>query len=384
MTAYLDNSATTRPSAAVAEAVRKAMESGWYNPSALYRPAMETQKRVDEVRELCLKAAGAAGQRVVFTSGGTEADNLALLGHLRTRRPGGKVLISSVEHPAVSACAEEIRRMGFRPEEIPARKDGRVDTEQLEDMLDGDTVLISVMQVNNETGAAEPLQEIAALRDRKAPDAAIHVDGVQGFLRGRTEFNRLGIQSYALSAHKIHGLKGTGALIVRKDHPLRSIVWGGGQEGNIRSGTENTYGIIALGEAVRTWDPAACDRMRKLKERLRGKLLDAIPQARVNGPAADDPGFSAPHILNISLPPVRSQTMLFALEGDEIFVSAGSACASRKQKISPVLRAMGVTTEQADCALRFSLSAETTEEEIDFAADRTAFQWGLLKKYTRR
>jgi len=384
MTAYLDNSATTRPSAAVAEAVRKAMESGWYNPSALYRPAMETQKKVDEVRNICLKAAGAAGQRVVFTSGGTEADNLALLGYLRTRRTGGKVLISSVEHPAVSACAEEIRRMGFHPEEIPARKDGRIDTERLEDMLDGDTVLISVMQVNNETGAAEPLQEIAGLRDRKAPDAAIHVDGVQGFLRCATEFNRLRIQSYALSAHKIHGLKGTGALIVRKDHPLHSIVWGGGQEGNLRSGTENTCGIIALGEAARTWDPAACDRMRKLKERLAAKLLDAIPQAKVNGPAADDPALSAPHILNISLPPVRSQTMLFALEGDGIYVSAGSACASRKQKISPVLRAMGVTTEQADCALRFSLCAETTEEEIDYAAERTAFHWETLKKYTRR
>ena len=153
MNVYLDNSATTKPSAAVAAAALQRMESGWYNPSALYKPALEIQKQIDRTREICLKAAGAAGQRVVFTSGGTEADNLALLGYLKTRRAPGKVLISSVEHPAVSACAEEIRHMGFETESIPAGKDGTVDLAALEAMLDERTVLISVMQVNNETGA---------------------------------------------------------------------------------------------------------------------------------------------------------------------------------------------------------------------------------------
>ena len=361
MNAYLDNSATTRPSAAAAAAVRELMESGWYNPSALYKPALEIQKRIEKVRETCLQAAGAAGQQAVFTSGGTEADNLALLGHLRTRRAPGKVLISSVEHPAVSACAEEIRRMGFEVEAIPAGRDGRIDPAAFERMLDEKTVLVSVMQVNNETGACEPLAEIAALRDRKAPGAAIHVDGVQGFLRTELGFNRLGIQSYALSGHKIHGLKGTGALILRKGHPVRPLQYGGGQEGNLRSGTENTFGILALGEAVSAWDPEANTRMR-----------------------AESPETCAPHILNVAMPPVRSQTMLFALEGDGIYVSAGSACASRKQKVSPVLRAMGVSTELADCSLRFSLCPETTEEEIDYAAERAAFHWETLRKYTRR
>ena len=383
MNAYLDNSATTRPSAAVAAAVRDLLESGWYNPSALYKPALEIQKRMDGVRETCLKAAGAAGQRMIFTSGGTEADNLALLGHLKSRRNPGKVLISSVEHPAVSACAEEIRRMGHEVEEIPAGRNGSVDLEKLSEMMDESTVLISVMQVNNETGAAEPLGEIARLRDRKAPGAAIHVDGVQGFLRMELDFNRLGIQSYAFSGHKIHGLKGTGALIVRKDHAIRPVQYGGGQEGNLRSGTENTFGIIALGEAVRTWDPEANERMRGLKNRLRSELLAGIPDARINGPE-EDPAACAPHILNMALMPVRSQTMLFALEGDGVYVSAGSACASRKQKISPVLRAMGVSTEQADCSLRFSLCPETTREEIDYAAECTIKHWEMLKRYTRR
>ena len=383
MNVYLDNSATTRPSAAVVAAAGELMESGWYNPSALYKPALEIEKRIDRTRETCLQAAGAPGQRIVFTSGGTEADNLALLGHLRTRRAPGKVLFSSVEHPAVSACAEEIRHMGFGTETIPAGKDGRINLAALEELLDEKTILISVMQVNNETGAAEPLAEIAKLRDRKAPGAAIHVDGVQGFLRMDLGFNRLGIQSYALSGHKIHGLKGTGALILRKDHPIRPIQFGGGQEVNLRSGTENTFGILSLGEAVISWDPEANVRMRKLKNRLRAGIIERIPTAEVNGPG-EDPETSAPHILNMALPPVRSQTMLFALEGDGIYVSAGSACASRKQKISPVLKAMGVSTEQADCSLRFSLCPMTTEEEIDYAAERAGTHWEMLRKFTRR
>ena len=383
MNAYLDNSATTKPSAAVAAVVSEMLQSGWYNPSALYKPALEIQKRIDGVREICLKAAGAAGQTIIFTSGGTEADNLALLGHLKSRRKPGRVLISSVEHPAVSACADEIRKMGHTVEEIPAGKTGSVDLEKLEEMLDEDVLLISVMQVNNETGAVEPLEEIVKLRNRKAPGAAIHVDGVQGFLRVPMDFNRLGIQSYAFSGHKIHGMKGTGALIVRKDHPIRPVQFGGGQEGNLRSGTENTFGIIALGEAVRTWDPEANARMRELKNRLRTQLLEKIPEAKVNGPE-ENAETCAPHILNVALMPVRSQTMLFALEGDGIYVSAGSACASRKQKISPVLKAMGVSTEQADCSLRFSLCPMTTEEEIDYVIVRVAFHWVALKKFTRR
>ena len=383
MNAYLDNSATTRPSDAVAAAVRELMEGGWYNPSALYKPALDIQKKLDGARETILKAVGAEGNRVIFTSGGTEADNLALLGHLRACRKPGKVLISSVEHPAISACAEEIRRMGHQVGEIPAGKSGVIDLAALEQMLDEDVLLITVMQVNNETGAAEPLAEIARLRDAHAPGAAIHVDGVQGFLRMELGFNRLGIQSYALSAHKIHGLKGTGALIVKTGHTIRPILYGGGQEGNIRSGTENTFGILTLGEAVRTWDPAANARMREKKNRLREELLRRIPEARINGPE-ENPSLCAPHILNVALMPVRSQTMLFALEGDGVYVSAGSACASRKQKISPVLKAMGVSTEQADCSLRFSLCPFTTDEEIDYAIERTVKHWETLKKYTRR
>ncbi len=381
MIAYLDNSATTRPGERVRALMSELAESGWYNPSALYKPSMEIQKRMEETRKTCLRAAGAEGCRLVFTSGGTESDNLALLGYLRTRRIPGDVLISSVEHPAVSACAEEIRQMGFRVTEIPAHADGRVDLQKLEEMMSAETALIALMQVNNETGAVEPLEEVAALRDRICPKAAIHVDGVQGFLRVPIRFRTLGIQSYALSAHKIHGLKGTGALILAENHPVKPLVFGGGQEGNLRSGTENTLGILALGAAVETWKQEDAGRIRALKIRLWRGLKERIPEAQVNGP---DPEEGAPHILNVALEPVRSQTMLFALEGDGVYVSAGSACASRKQKISPVLKAMGVKPARADCSLRFSLSRETTEDEVDYAAARAAVHYSLLKKYTRR
>ena len=381
MGAYLDNSATTRPGETVAAAVRKLLESGWYNPSALYRPALEIQKKMDAVRNICLSAAGAEGYRIIFTSGGTESDNLALIGAVKARHKPGDVLISSVEHPAVSACCDELRRMGCRVTEIPARKDGTADLEKLAGMMGPDTILISVMQVNNETGSVEPLEEIAALRNRLCPEAAIHVDGVQGFLRVPIRIRTLGIQSYAFSAHKIHGLKGTGALILAPGYNVKPLLYGGGQEGNIRSGTENTFGILALGEAVRNWESGDAEKIRSLKVHLWQALKEKIPEASLNGPGADA---GAPHILNVALEPVRSQTMLFALEGDGVYVSAGSACASRKQKISPVLKAMGVNPSRADCSLRFSLSRENTEEEIRYAAERTAYHYQKLKKYTRR
>ena len=351
-TIYLDNSATTKPSAAVIAAMTDALENGWYNPSALYRPAMDAEKAVENAREICLKAAGAANQRMVFTSGGTEADNIAILGHLRTKHKPGRVLMLSVEHPAVLNCAQEAEHMGHKVVPIPVDRRGVVDLPALEGLLGEDVHLITLMQVNNEVGAVQPIAEVAALRDRFAPNAAIHVDGVQGFLRVPLNFNALKIQSYAFSGHKIHASKGIGGLIFRKDHKLSPIVFGGGQEDNLRSGTENVPGIIGLGEAVRTYPQGAAEKMMALKTRLLTDLQEAIPAAKRNGPALDDP-LCAPHILSVSLSPVRSQTMLFALEGDGIYVSAGSACAAHKQKVSGVLTAMGLSPAEADCTLRF-------------------------------
>lgn len=380
---YLDNSATTQPSEPVIQAVEHAMRESWFNPSALYKPSMETQKEVEAVRRTVLHAAGADNDSLVFTSCGTEADNLAVLGHLKTRRSSGRVLIFAGEHPAVSACTQAIERLGYTVETIAAGPDGCADLEQLEKQLDSTVAMIVIMQVNNESGAIQPLQEICAMRDRLAPSATIHVDGVQGFLRVPIQFHRLGIQSYALSGHKIHALKGIGALIFRKDHKIASIGYGGGQENGLRSGTENTVGILSLGAAVEHYPAHGAEWMMERKRQLWTGISNAIPEAKLNGPQLDSPA-CCPHILNVSLMPVRSQTMLFALEGDGIFVSAGSACASHKQKISPVLSSMGLSTQQADCALRFSLSPQTSEEDIDFTIERVRVHYQMLKAYTRR
>lgn len=383
MEVYLDNSATTKPGRSVLAVMQDALVSHWHNPSALYRPSMEAEKLVTAAREVCLKAVNAQGHRLIFTSGGTEADNIAILGHLRTLHGGGRVLLSSVEHPAILACAQEISRLGFQVEEIAVDRRGVIDLEKLEAQLKDDVRMICVMQVNNESGAVMPLKEIITLRDRLCPACAIHVDGVQGYLRVPLDLRTMKIQSYAFSGHKIHACKGVGGLIVRKDHKISPIVYGGGQEDGYRSGTENTPGILAMSEAVRSYPADGAERMMEMKRQLWQLISDKIPGAILNGPALDDPA-CAPHILNVSLMPVRSQTMLFALEGQGIYVSAGSACSSKKQKVSGVLTAMGMSTQQADCALRFSFCPDNTPEEMVYVAEAIEKQYALLSRYVRR
>ena len=380
---YLDNSATTRPSDAVVSAMLRVLTENWHNPSALYQPAMQAEKLMSAARGNCLKAAGASGHTLVFTAGGTEADNLAILGYLRTVKKAGRVLLFSVEHPAVLNCAQEITRMGHKVETIPVDKQGVCDLDKLEAMLGEDVHLITLMQVNNEVGAVQPIEAVCKLRDKLAPKAAIHVDGVQGFLRVPFHFGKSGVQSYAFSGHKIHGSKGVGGLILRKGHRVAPIVFGGGQEGDIRSGTENVPGIVGLGEAVRSYPAESTAHMMALKQRLWQGLQEAVPGVKLNGPALEDPA-CAPHILNVTLAPVRSQTMLFALEGDGICVSAGSACGAHKQKVSSVLTAMGLSTAEADCALRFSFCPDNTEEDIDYTISTIKKHYDMLKAFVRR
>ena len=380
---YLDNSATTRPSDAVVSAMLGVLTEKWHNPSALYQPAMQAEKLMTSARETCLKAAGAAGHTLVFTAGGTEADNIAILGYLRTVKKPGRVLLFSVEHPAVLNCAQEIERMGHKVQHIPVDKRGVCDLEKLEAMLGEDVLLITLMQVNNEVGAVQPIEAVCKLRDQHCPKAAIHVDGVQGFLRVPFHFGKSGVQSYAFSGHKIHASKGVGGLILRKGHRVAPIVFGGGQEGDIRSGTENVPGIVGLGEAVRTYPAEGCAHMMALKQRLWAGIQEAVPNAKLNGPDMDDPACAC-HILNVTLAPVRSQTMLFALEGDGIYVSAGSACGAHKQKVSSVLTAMGLSTAEADCALRFSLCPDVTEEDIAYTVQTIKKHYDMLKAFVRR
>ena len=380
MIAYLDNSATTRPSEAVVRAMSDCMREGFYNPSALYAPAVAVEKRLNACREAVAETLHADPARVVFTSGGTEADNLAILSLLSDRR-GGRVLLSAGEHPAVKAACEALKPH-FEVLEIPYDAAGLVRMDALEKLLTPDTRLICVMQVNNETGAVMPLQEIAALRDRKCPEALFHVDGVQGFLRLEVNLRAQGIDSYALSGHKIHGPKGIGALVYGPRVKLTPRMLGGGQEKNLRSGTENTPGIAGLMEAVNTYPQA--NNMRAVKLHLYGLLCEVAGEnCYVNGPLPES-DLAAPHILNCSLVPVRSETMIYALEADGVYVAGGSACSSHKQKVSAVLSAMQVPRRVAESALRFSLSPESTIEEAEYAAACIKKHYDLLKRYERR
>ncbi|MBE5777130.1 MAG: cysteine desulfurase [Clostridiales bacterium] len=376
---YLDNSATTRVCSRAAEKMMQCMREDYFNPSALYAPSLHVEKAMKACRQAILQKVHGGDARVIFTSGGTEADNLAILGGLASCRDGGRVLYSAGEHPAVREACLNVK--GLEAQEIPYDREGRVRLDVLEDMLDADVRMICVMQVNNETGAVQPLEEISRLRDRKCADALLHVDGVQGFLRVPFDMRALKVDSYALSGHKIHAPKGVGALVAGSRLRLTPRMVGGGQENNLRSGTENTPGILALGEAIAAY-PGNGD-MRRVKCYLYEKLMELVPDARVNGP---DPAsdLSAPHILNISLPPVRSETMLHALEGMGIYVGIGSACSSHKQKVSHTLRTMHVEQKYAESALRFSFCPDNTREEMDTVLQAFEKNYALLSRYQRR
>ena len=375
---YLDNSATTRVCAQAAQAAEKCMRESFFNPSALYAPSLQVARAMKACRQAVASVVHGEGCRVIFTSGGTEADNLAILGGLQNVRGGGRILISAGEHPAVREAALGVK--GLDTEEIPLSRDGRVDLTRLAGMLDGTVRMICVMQVNNETGAVQPIREIGALRNQMCPDALLHVDGVQGFLRVPFDM-RWGADSYALSGHKIHAPKGVGALVAGPRLRLTPRMLGGGQEESLRSGTENTPGIMALHAAIEAYPRE--NAMAEVKAALARLLCEAVPEAKINGPAIGD-GNGAPHILNISLPPVRSETMLHALEGEEIYVGVGSACSSHKQKVSRTLRAMGVPPRYAESALRFSLCPENTLEEMERVAQAAARHYRVLSKFQRR
>ena len=377
--AYLDNSATTRPCQAAVDAMVRCMNDGFYNPSSVYRPAVDAFRAVRDARETLLGAVHAGSTcNLIFTSGGTEANNLAILGSAATLRDRRVVAVTAVEHPSVREAYEKLRAEGFDVRVIGVNERGELDWTALECALDDGAALVSCMQVNNETGA---LLDCERLYRTVAGRARIHVDGVQGFLRDEIDF-RL-IDMYTLSGHKIHAPKGVGALVVRKNLRLKSTHVGGGQEEMYRSGTENTPGIAGLSEAI--------DEMRKRtdrhetlmsrKLRLVEKMREVVPGLLINGPKPED---GAAHIVNFSFPGVRGEVMLHALEEAGVYASTGSACSSKKRHVSAVLTAMGIPADRAEWALRFSLCPYTTEEEIDCAAKVAGEKYEILKKFQRR
>ena len=381
---YLDNSATTRPFDGVIDLMASSMREAYFNPSAAYKPAVDEDRKMRDVRRLIASQLGAREDEVYFTAGGTESDNLALLGYAQILHKPSNFLVSAIEHPAVSDTIRRVESLGHEVRVMPIDSRGLVDLDAAQALMDEHTALVSCMQVSNETGAVQPVEALSRLARIKNPDVRVHVDGVQGFMRVPMHMGRMGVDLYALSGHKIHGPKGVGALVVKKGVRLVPQTTGGGQEKNLRSGTYNTPAILGLGAAVQEMAARGEDvaRMRTLKARL-WALLSELDGVRVNGPAPDEED-SACHILSVSFEGVRGEVMRNALEGAGILVSTGSACASHKQKVSATLKAMGLTAEQADGTVRISLGLNNTMEEMEETAAQMKKIYLMLRQYRRR
>ena len=374
---YLDNSSTTKPCEEAIGQIALALQNTWGNPSSLHLLGIEAENAVTIARESAAALLGARADEIVFTGSGTEANNTALLTLLTSKKRGGRVIVTAIEHPSVLETAKRLENEGFEVIRLSPKKDGSVSLDTLEKALTENTVLVSMMAVNNETGAVLPIGEAAALVKRKAPRALFHCDAVQAFGKLPLSVRQMPVDLLSASAHKIHGPKGVGLLYVRKGTPLHPLLTGGGQERGLRSGTESVplimgfYGAMdALGDISKRltlqkdlWDYA--------KERL-----TSIPAVTVNSP--ED---ALPYILNISVKGYRSETLLHFLESRNIYVSSGSACA--KGAGSHVLTAMGLDKALVDSALRLSFCRDNTKEDVDRLCEALSAAVDTIRKVQR-
>lgn len=383
MEVYLDNSATTACYPEVGELVYKVMCRDYGNPSSMHKKGVEAEHYIRGAKERLSKILKVKEKEIVFTSGGTESDNLALRGCARAnRRSGNHLITTGIEHPAILNTMRHLEEEGFRVTYLPVDAAGRVKLEALKEALCDETILVSVMYVNNEVGSVQPVAEAAKIVKGYNSQILFHTDAVQGFGKYNIYPKRLGIDMLSASGHKIHGPKGTGFLYLDEKVKILPIVFGGEQQKNIRSGTENVPGIAGLGLAAemiyRDLDVKVA-LMRDLKAHfLEG--VSKIEHTTVHGLTDEN---SAPHIISVGIAGIRSEVLLHALEEKGIYVSSGSACASNHPAVSGVLKGIGASKEYLDATLRFSMSEFTTKEEIDYTLETLYDCVPKLRKYTR-
>ena len=356
---YLDNSATTMAYRSVGELVQKVMCEDYGNPSSMHNKGVEAEKYIKEAKETFARLWKVQEKEVYFTSGGTESDNMALIGAARAnKRAGNHLITSSIEHPAI------------------------INTMRFLEALCEDTILVSIMYVNNEVGSVQPIQEAASIVKAYNKDILFHVDAVQGFGKYKIYPKKLKVDMCSISGHKIHGPKGVGALYIGENVKIRPIVYGGGQQHDMLSGTENVPGIAGLSLAAKTiYDnlDEKVEKMRALKQHfIEG--VEKIENTTIHGLYDET---SAPHIISVGIAGIRSEVLLHALEDKGIYVSSGSACASNHPQISGVLKGIGAKQEFLDATLRFSMSEFTTLEEIDYTLDALYNIVPMLRRYTR-
>lgn len=372
----MDNSATTAVCPEAIEKMTAMMRDTYGNPSSLHSMGLESEKEVRVARRLIADSIGKKESEIYFTSGGTESDNTAIIGGAVRNSHGRKTVITSeVEHPAVLQSVKYLESIGFNIKYVRVDDGGVIDLNHFESLLSDDVVLVSIMQINNETGAVMPVKEAYRLVKNFRSDIIFHSDMVQSFLK--FPFEEVDIAS--MSAHKVHGPKGVGVLYIKEGININPLLFGGGQQKNIRPGTENVPGICGFGEAVRVFGrEKSFAHVTKIKKSLTEKILEKIDDVTINGGAN-----ASPYVLNMSFRGVKSEVLLHSLESAKIMVSSGSACSSNHPSPSHVLTAMGMKKELINSSLRFSFSAYNTIEETEIVADVLEKQVAILRKVMR-
>lgn len=365
--------------------MHETMNRNFGNPSSLHKKGIQAEQGVNHARKILAAALEVHPEEIYFTSGGTESNNMAIKGicHANKSR-GNHIITSNVEHPSVLNVYDHMEELGFRVSFLHVQENGVVDTEELKELLCHDTLLVSLMHVNNESGAIQPIQEVGKILKDYHKKVYYHVDTVQSFGKLPVFPDKWGIDMLSVSGHKLHGSKGSGLLYLRKGTRIKALVEGGGQEKRMRSGTENVPGIVGLGKAV---ELAMKDReehvkkMAAIRETLASRIKEQVPDCKINS-NFDDTG--APHILNISFPGIKSEVLLHYLEQDGIYVSSGSACSARKGKLSHVLTAMHLTDEEMEGSIRFSFSYMNELEEVVPVAESVGKAVRELQQLTGR
>ncbi|MBR4720420.1 MAG: cysteine desulfurase [Clostridia bacterium] len=369
---YLDNASTTKPSKKAIEAANSAF-SDFGNPSSLHRLGMVAEKIIKEARLTVSEKLSVDEKNIFFTSGGTESNNTAILGYaLKNQKNGRHLVTTKIEHPSVLEPFKYLEKQGFSVTYLGVSKDGVISLDEFENALTEDTIMVSVMAVNNETGVIQPIDKLKAIMQKKSPKAVLHSDCVQAFCKIPLHPKKWGVDMLSVSGHKIHALKGTGALYIAENVHLDPIILGGGQEKGIRSGTENTAGIAAFSAAIKDIKPISTDK----RSELIAKITAKIPDVKVNG-TAENSGY----VLNVSFLGIKAEILLHSLEAKGIYVSTGSACSSNKPQPSHVLTAMGVGRENIEGAIRFSFCDD--DFDSDYVVSVLAEEARKIRKYVR-
>ncbi len=368
MNVYFDNAATTRPFDEVIEQLSKFLSQTYGNPSSLHRLGVEAERIVKEAKEIIAKKLGSNADEIYFTSGGTEANNLALIGCAFAHQKRGKRIVSTpVEHPSVISTLEYLERNGFEIQYVPVDAEGNLDFEQFEKLVDQNTILVSVMLVNNETGHIFDVKKLSEIAKKKNPNVIVHTDAVQAFMKEKTNVKELNVDLMSISGHKIHALKGIGVLYIRKEVNLQPIIFGGQQQKGVRPGTENMPGIFSFAKAIEVYEKLKAsepDKLRNIKRRLI-EGLSAFNNVVINSPLEK----TSDAILNVSFLGIKSEVFLHTLESYGIFASSGSACSSKGRTYNKVLHSMGKRMEIAESSIRFSFSYLNKVEEVDYALE---------------